>query len=147
MSDLETGWRWWTRHVIVPLLAGGGVIGAVALYFRLNQPGQILESKRLTEIATSSPSSSVVASITPTPTPTPRPTATPTSTPTPTPAATATPTPSEAPTATPTAPQARKVPTFKLGPISIGVDSVKNARSDLQVYLTITNQTNRTIYV
>ena len=29
MADLETGFRWWIRYVIVPVVAGGGVIAIV----------------------------------------------------------------------------------------------------------------------
>ena len=164
MSDLETGWRWWTRHVIVPLLAGSGVIGAVALYIKLSQPGQFLESKPMVDRGTPSPSPSVAIATASTPSliypSTPTATATPTVTPTPTPSPTPTNTPTETPTPTPTAPpqpldsadvaeksQPKKAPRFKLGPIFIDVDGVKNARSDLQVYVTITNQSDRVVYV
>jgi hypothetical protein len=165
------------RHVIVPLLAGSGVIGAVALYFRLSQPGQFFESRPSTNISTpslsppaisqplSTPTSfSPTPSEKPTPTPSPTPTTTPTATPTPTPSPSPTPTPTATPNPTPTAtPQAppqpldsadsaeksqpKKAPRFKLGPIFVDVDDVKNARSDLQVYITITNPSNRAVYV
>lgn len=113
---------------------------------------------------TPSPTYTPVATRIPTPVPTttPAPTATstPTATATPTPAQTPTPTPTPIPTPPPKAPprrldstegtakpQPKKVSRFKLGPISIDVDGVKNARSDLQVYVTITNQSDRVVYV
>lgn len=44
-------------------------------------------------------------------------------------------------------PAARKAPRFKLGPISVDVEGVKNANSDLQVFVAITNQSNKDVYV
>ena len=82
MSDLETGWRWWMRHVIVPLLAGSGVIGAVALYFKLSQPGQFFDSRPPIDLSTPSPSP--FATVTPKAnSPTPTPASTPMATPPP----------------------------------------------------------------
>lgn len=37
MSELETGFRWWVRYVIVPVFGGGGVI-ALVIAFVSNQP-------------------------------------------------------------------------------------------------------------
>src|SRR5437868_1801870 len=32
MADLEQGWRWWLRFIVVPLLAGSGVTAVVIAF-------------------------------------------------------------------------------------------------------------------
>lgn len=168
-SELEritsTRWRW----VAIPSAA----VAIVTVIGVMGKMGQVSRTKKLSSLDTPGPSPAhtpIVTTPTPTPnsppaatsTPSPAPTSTataaPTETPTPTP--TATPTPNLTPTAPPTAPpqpldstegaeksKPKKAQRFKLGPILIDVNGVKNARSDLQIYTTITNQSGRVVYV
>lgn len=33
MAEVETGWRWWLRYIIVPIVATGGVVGVIVSAF------------------------------------------------------------------------------------------------------------------
>jgi len=163
-------WRW----VGIPsaLVAFVTAVGVITKVGKDSEPKWMRSSEATSPSSAHAPLTLIPSSTPVTPTISPAPLATPPPTPSTTPMPTATPTPMPCPTPTP-APNAiptpnptstalrkpldsaadaeksepKKAPRFKLGPVSFDVLGVKNARSNLQIYVAITNVSNRTLYV
>jgi hypothetical protein len=50
-SDKESGFRWWARYVIVPIIGGGGLIALMVAYVEHPHPIQVGNSAN--QVATS----------------------------------------------------------------------------------------------
>lgn len=73
-DEKETGWKWWLRYIVVPLIGSGGVIAiVVAIIMRPVNNGPVLPNVGPTPVNTpiASPTSTQVPNQMPKPSPTP----------------------------------------------------------------------------
>ena len=62
MADQDSGYKWWIRYVLVPMIGGGGIVGLIIAYMNLAH-----ESPKLQPVAPTSRQQTVEPSPAPSP--------------------------------------------------------------------------------